>query len=662
MNFFKHQSVARTKSRRLLVLFLLAVVAIVMAIDVVVLLIFGLGSETGDANAQAALGSTLVATTLITVAVIGLGSLFKTMSLREGGGKVARSLGGTLVPEDPGDFHLKRLRNVVEEMSIASGVPVPEIYVLDQEAGINAFAAGFSPADAAIAVTRGALDRLSRDELQGVIAHEFSHVLNGDMRINLRLMGLIFGLLVLGLTGRKVLEHMRLGGNRKEGNALLLIALAVMVFGYLGVFFGRLIKASVSRQREYLADASAVQFTRLSHGLSGALMKIGAFSAGSKLTETDGEEVAHMLFGDGVGYSALTSTHPPLIERIKRIDPLFNPDQFAALALAEGRFDGVAEATDPPGSSALIAGLAGVPRPTAAQSMRSPPIKSDQRRHSPTPQQVVDRIANPAIAHVDYAVAIRQSLPPILTAAAHMRERAIDLVLALVAARDVGARALHLAEIEKRLGVARAQGTRELLEIASAIHPAQRLPLAQMTMPALRRRPPSELRQLVATIEALIHIDGHVDVFEYVLARLTRQQINDALDPSRSLHGKGKLSEVRDAGFALLSVLAHHGHSDPESARRAYLAGAMVLFPGDARPYALAADWIAKLDQALPQLDFLMPAAKETLILSLATTVSHDGRVVVEEGELFRLICTLLHCPLPPMIAGEEVDATSALE
>ena len=650
MNFFEHQAAARGKTQRLLLLFVLAVVAVVMAINVAVLFAFGLSAEPGDADAQAALVPTLIATTLITLAVILLGSLFKTMSLREGGGAVARGLGGTLVPEDPRDFHLKRLRNVVEEMSIASGVPVPEIYVLDQESGINAFAAGHSPANAAIAVTRGALDRLSRDELQGVVAHEFSHVLNGDMRLNLRLMGLIFGLLVLGLTGRKVLEHMRFGGNRKEGNVLLLIALAVMILGYLGVFCGRMIKASISRQREYLADASAVQFTRLSHGLSGALMKIGAFSAGSKLTQTEGEEVSHMLFGDGVGYSALTATHPPLVERIQRIDPHFDPKQLATLALAEAKFDGVSGDTDPPAASALVSGFTGLS--VDAPAARSAPALPAERLTPPTPQQVVEQVANPAIAHVDYAAAMRQSMPPILTAAAHMRERAIDLVLALLASREAPARALHLGEIEKRLGAARAEGTAELLEIAAAIHPAQRLPLAQMALPALRRRPPSELRQLIDTIEALIHIDGRVDVFEYVLARITRQQLRENLDPSHKLHGKGKLSEVRDAGSALLAILAHHGHSDPVNARHAYLAGAAVLFPGNAQPYAIASDWLSQLDQSLPQLDGLMPAAKETLILALATTVSHDGRIVVEEAELFRLICSLLHCPLPPIISG----------
>ncbi|MBK9654325.1 MAG: M48 family metalloprotease [Rhodanobacteraceae bacterium] len=362
MNFFAHQAAARAKSRRMLWLFALAVLAIVAAINVVVLLVFGIAVVPESPEQRDALVPALVASTAVTLAVIGLGSLFKTLSLRGGGGSVARSMGGTLVPGDPRDFQLKRLRNVIEEMSIASGVPVPEIYVLDRESGINAFAAGFAPSDAAIAVTRGALDRLSRDELQGVIAHEYSHILNGDMRLNLRLMGLIFGLLVLGLTGRKVLEHMRLGGSKKEGNAILLIALAVMIFGYLGVFLGRMIKAYISRQREYLADASAVQFTRLSHGLSGALMKIAAFEAGSRLTANDGEEVAHMLFGDGVGYGALTATHPPLIERIRRIDPRFDPQLLARLAATERSFEGVDEGTDPPAASALLAGFGATPR------------------------------------------------------------------------------------------------------------------------------------------------------------------------------------------------------------------------------------------------------------------------------------------------------------
>lgn len=645
MNFFAHQAEARAKSRRMIGLFVLAVIAIVAAIDVVVLLVFGVVSADGrePVDPQMVTGS-LVLSTLVTLAVVGIGSLYKTMSLRGGGGAVARAMGGTLVPEDPRDFHLKRLRNVVEEMSIASGVPVPEIYVLDKESGINAFAAGYTPNDAAVAVTRGALDRLSRDELQGVIAHEFSHILNGDMRLNIRLMGLIFGLLVLGLSGRKVLEHMRHGGSKRDGAPILLIALAVMILGYLGVFLGRLIKAYVSRQREFLADASAVQFTRLSHGLSGALMKIGAFRAGSKLTEGDGEEVAHMLFGDGVGYGALTATHPPLVERIRRIDPRFDPQQLLKLSACEQGFEGIDEDSDPPAASALLAGF--TPRAAAPASPR--PLASE-RVPARAPDRVVAEIANPGIEHVDYAVAIRRSLPPILSTAAHMRERAIDAVLALLVAPDADPQPA-LAVVEAHLGAVRAKGCAELLDAARQLHPAQRLPVAQLALPALKRRPPGEIEQLLAGVDGLIHRDGHIEVFEYVLARLLRQQLGEAMEPGRAQPGHAKLVAVRKEALALLATLARHGHTREDAARRAFASGAAVLFPGEASAYAPPDGWIEALDQALPALDALLPAGKETLVLALATTVGHDGQLAISEAELLRLTCTLLHCPMPPVL------------
>ncbi|GMU44010.1 MAG: peptidase M48 Ste24p [Xanthomonadales bacterium PRO6] len=645
MNFFAHQEAARAKSRRVIALFVLSVIVIVVAIDLVVLLVLGFASADAARRPidDETIAGVLVTSSIVVLAIISLGSFYKTFSLRAGGGAVARALGGTLVPEDPRDFHLKRLRNVVEEMSIASGVPVPEIYVLDAEAGINAFAAGFAPTDAAVAVTRGALDRLSRDELQGVIAHEFSHILNGDMRLNLRLMGLIFGLLVLGLCGRKVLEHTRHRGSRRnEGGALLLIALAVMILGYLGVFLGRLMKAYISRQREFLADASAVQFTRLSHGLAGALMKIGAFEAGSKLTQEDGEEVAHMLFGDGVGYGRMTATHPPLIERIRRIDPRFDPEQLTRLKLAERSFEGVDEDSDPPAAGALLAGFT----PSAESSA---PQLPQARVAAPSPQQLVAEVANPGIAHVEYAAAIRQSLPPILATAARMRERAIDAVLALLLALEVDP-APALAEIAHRLGSVRARGSEELLVAARQLHPAQRLPLVQLALPALKRRPANEARLLVDTIDVLVHRDGRLLVFEYVLARLLRQQLGEAMQPGAAKPGGAKLPAVRRHALDLLATLARHGHEHPDVARRAYAAGAAALFPGEAVAYAPPADWIGALDNALPALDALLPAGKESLVLALATTIGHDGRVGIDEAELLRLTCTLLHCPLPPIL------------
>src|SRR5437868_2342312 len=294
MNFFHRQAEARRLSRRLVVLFALAVIAVVVAVDLVLFTILASlqpdspGFALPTAQWMQAHAGVVVVTTLSVIGVIGLSSLYKTSVLSGGGGVVARSLGGVRVSPDTTDPLQRRLLNVVEEMSIASGVPMPEVYLLEQEAGINAFAAGHNPANAAIAVTRGALTALNRAELQGVIAHEFSHVLNGDMRLNVRLMGLLFGLLVIAVLARTVLRFAPSGrsSNDKKGGGvavILLAAVTVLIIGYVGLFFGRLIQAAVSRSRESLADASAVQFTRDPLGLRGALVKIGALATGSRL-------------------------------------------------------------------------------------------------------------------------------------------------------------------------------------------------------------------------------------------------------------------------------------------------------------------------------------------------------------------------------------------
>src|SRR5688572_7472567 len=265
-----------------------------------------------DTQGQDATGPAVLAG-VITLLVIGGASLFKTLSLRAGGGVVARSLGGTRIERGTRDPALRRLHNVVEEMTIASGVTMPEVYVLESEDGINAFAAGNTPADAAIAVTRGAITRLNREELQGVIAHEFSHVLNGDMRLNSKLLGWVFGLLVVAIAMRIVVQSVGRGRGRDKGGALVLGALAVMAIGYIGVFVGRILQAAVSRHRERLADASAVQFTRNPQGLVGALLKIAGVKNGSAIQSSGKDEVAHMLFAPGM--ARLFATHPPLSER-----------------------------------------------------------------------------------------------------------------------------------------------------------------------------------------------------------------------------------------------------------------------------------------------------------------------------------------------------------
>ena len=340
MNFFDAQDRARRTTRRLVAAYVVATVVIVLGVTAVVgVALQGFSASNGVYGASIPIEERLpilVATAVLTTLFIVGASLFKTSVLSAGGGRVASSMGGTLVPADVHDPLRRRLRNVVEEMSIASGVPVPEIYVLEEESGINAFAAGFTPSDAAIAVTRGALEILDRNELQGVIAHEFSHILNGDMRLNIRLMGVLFGIMVLGLIGRLIIRggyHTSIVSSRRNRGApaVLIIGLGLALLGSIGVFFARLIKAGVSRQREFLADASAVQFTRQSEGIASALKKIGGYSGSSLIRAVDPEEVSHMLFGTGAKFSSLFATHPPLLERIKALDPNFRESDYPAV-------------------------------------------------------------------------------------------------------------------------------------------------------------------------------------------------------------------------------------------------------------------------------------------------------------------------------------------
>ncbi|HKX45147.1 MAG TPA: M48 family metallopeptidase, partial [Planctomycetota bacterium] len=336
MDFFAHQERARRNTGRLVVLFVLAVLGIVASVyaaAIVAGLMAGiLEVPTGRQPDPLAVWwnpALLAGVVLCVFAVVGLGSAHKLAQVSAGGRTVAEMLGGRIVEPGARDPLERRLLNVVEEMAVASGVPVPGVYLLDEEAGINAFAAGFAPGDAVIGMTRGALEKLSRDELQGVVAHEFSHVLNGDMRLNLRLLGVVAGITVLGTLGWIVLRSTaRVGTGRKKGGgvaAVIAFAAALAVIGFVGSLFGSLIKAAVSRQREFLADASAVQFTRNPGGIAGALRKIGGFPSGSQVADSHAPEIAHMLFGEHGRRSLaqLTATHPPLAERIRRIDPSF---------------------------------------------------------------------------------------------------------------------------------------------------------------------------------------------------------------------------------------------------------------------------------------------------------------------------------------------------
>lgn len=631
MNFFEHQTRARAQSRWMIGAFATAVLLTVAGVVAVlaVAIAFGAAQQPTLQDAQLPQGPLLWMVGLAVAGAIGLGSLYKIAQLKSGGGAVATGLGGVLVPPETREPRLRRLRNVVEEIAIASGVPVPQIYVLEHEGGINAFAAGYAPADAAVAVTRGALEKLSRDELQGVIAHEFSHVLNGDMRLNIRLMGLVFGLLVIHVIGREIVEHTPRGG--KRGPTVAVLGFGLMAVGGLGLLFGRLIKARISRQREFLADASAVQFTRQAAGIAGALKKIAGIHAGSKLTEKNGEEISHMLFGDGFGYARFFATHPPVIERIRRIEPQFNPALLKAQAASWNAPGYLSEAGDE-----------GPVKFMAAPASRGV-----------TPAAVVAQVGHPGADDYRYAENLHATIPESLRHAAQSDADAPALLMALLLDRDERIAAMQRGAIAGARGVPAERRVVELHRATENLHAALRLPLADLAFPSLRHRPAAELRALQALLQQLALADGRVGAFEFVLGRLLAVQLGDWLAPaSHSVPGTLKLATLEDEAALLLALVADAGTANGEAARRAFGRGWAHLWPQSARQPRMPVDWPQALDVALSRLDGLQPLGKQMLLEALVKTLAHDGRVTVGEAELLRVVCASLHCPLPPALGS----------
>ena len=620
MNFFEHQDRARRQSGFLIFLFALAVIGIILAVNLVIVATMGpAGLDPG----------VIVAATVATGGTIGIASMVRTMQMRGGGGEIARQLGGTLVDHDSPDPLRRRLRNVVEEMAIASGVPVPEIFVLEQEEGINAFAAGYSPADAAVAVTRGALEHLDRDELQGVIAHEFSHILNGDMRLNVRLIGFLFGILVIAILGRRLLFSARFARGGRNGAPALFIGLAILIIGYIGLFFGRWIRAAVSRQREYLADASAVQFTRNPDGIGGALKKIKALYAGSFL-RTDAEEVGHMLFGRAAGYQ-MFATHPPLEDRIRAVDPSFDPEEIKRVAERMDRH-----------SQARKAEAEESEREEQARQ-RGPgglPLDADN---------LAEKIGQPGLNQVFMAAALAAAIPKPLERAAHSDEWAQEVICYLLLSDDNEVREEQLLIIARTLGSESEQQVRALRQSVPELPATQRMPLLEIAFPSLRRRPESELIEFMRLVESLVEADGSIDVFEYALGRLINRQILDALHPERvRASGSKRLSSMSREAIDLLAIVAWHGHPDQPEVVQAALGEATGRAGLDVPPETPELDgWPRRMDEALKRLDQLKPREKEKLVNAMACCILHDGEVIADEMDLMRVACGLLHVPIP---------------
>ena len=643
MNFFDAQDNARRVTRRLVIAYVLATALIVAGVTLItgytLWQLAGVSPTAVPSSFVYNQAGVMIVTAVLTTLLILGASLFKVARLSSGGGKVAVDMGGTLVAPDVQDPLRRRLRNVVEEMAIASGVPVPEIYVLEEEAGINAFAAGYTPGDAAVAVTRGALELLDRDELQGVVAHEFSHILNGDMRLNIRLMGILFGIMVLGLIGRVILRGSRHTVSSRRGKGapvILLIGLGLTVLGWIGVFFARLIKASVSRQREYLADASAVQFTRQTTGIANALKKIGGYSEGSLITAADPEEVAHMLFGTGRRLRGAFATHPPLTDRIRALDPSFKPSDYPSIDARERN---------------RISEVGG---PDASEDRLTRAFAAGGRQY--LAEDIEDSVGQPDQQHVLYAAGIRRSIPADLYDAAHSSELAYLLTVALLLDNRDDVQSRQLAICRDRLGSDRTSIVERLYAGLSKVGAEFRLPLLEVSFPALKNRPAAQLNFLEDLCSRLVDVDGHVDLYEFCFSKILSVNLRQAAAPGQQrVRRRIPRQAVRQAALDLLATLADHSAGSPEAKAAAFAAGTATLpaWASGAKHSAVAVLDTQKLDELLETLRILDGRGRRMLIRAVSAVAMHDRNLGIAEAELIRALCATLDLPLPPILVHD---------
>ncbi len=651
MDFFEHQARAHRNTGWLMILFILSVVLTIAAVYGIVAAIFLQEQNFYDPNV-------LLGTCAVTLVLIIVGSLYKSFALRQGGETVALLLGGRRLPSDTAEQQERRLLNVVEEMAIASGVPVPPVYVMDSEPGINAFAAGFSPSDAVVAFNRGTLEALNRDQLQGVVAHEFSHILNGDMRLNLRLIGWLHGLLMIFLTGRILFELMLRSGsrhtvrrsssndNKKGGDpriAFLLLGLGLMAVGSIGLLFGRLIKSAVSRQREFLADASAVQFTRNPDGIGGALLKIEEASVLPQ-RNPNAEDCSHMFFSNAVSnWVGLMATHPPLPERIRRINPhLIEPEHPASPQ--------VSESLPPDAASEVVAGFAGQTPFTGplAGSQELVPAERGTDRHIGMADEVTMNVSQDLLSAVPRPITELARNP--------FSARAVTLGFLISADPEVRERQFEI--VQSRLEPTFVELLRRMLRELVELQEDFRLPLIDLSLSALRQMSPAQYDAFRTTVQEVIEADGKLQVFEFVIQRMVLRHL-DRIYRKRPLP-KVTITRIEQAVDELgivLGALAYAG-SDDEAGLQRQFAEAVNSFhnPRLSRvPLPQGRMGLSDLDRALSTLSQSSPEIKRQMIEACRVSVEIDGWIRIREAELFRGIANALDIPVNLMLPGRVI-------
>jgi Zn-dependent protease with chaperone function len=642
MDFFEEQHRARQRTGWLIVLFSLAVCGTVIAVYAAVKIALHSAWDLpfDQFPGKFWVGALFWRVALVTVTLIVGASLYKIRAVSASAESVVLGLGGRPVDPNARDPYQRRLLNVVEEMAIASGVPVPAVYVLPGEPGINAFAVGLDVSRSAIAVTDGCLKLLSRDELQGVVAHEFSHLLNGDSRINLRLLGLVHGILVIGLLGSILLRS--LGRSNDSGkrskisggglSVVVFVGASLYVIGSIGVFFTRLIKAAVSRQRELLADASGVQFTRNPAGLAGALKKIGGLDGGSRLLAARAEEASHFYFSEGIArFSALMSTHPPLAERIRFLDPAFQGELRATM------HSPVALEEEVPGVAAAVPGARGI----AVQ-----------------PRAMVASVGALSDQHIDYAQSLLACIPQRLRDSIREPWVARAVVLALLLDTNAETRA---AQLKALLSLGDPQLADHVSRASAALRTAPeeaRLPILDLALPALRRLSSAQYGELRAAVDRLIRADSRIGLFEYTLQCVLLRHLAAHFEPKRPEPAAGPQIQIGDALSVLLSMLSHAGAAVPAEAARAFESARGQLSGVRSLPTLLPREKLdlRALDRALGRLRDTAPRLRGEILGACVAAVATDGKVTIAEGELLRAVSDSLGCPMPPLLPGQRID------
>lgn len=648
MNFFESQDRVRKNTFQLVLLFSLAVITLIIMVNLLVMVVFGYVNsqqmQDGGTLLQQMDWQTFAAVSAGVSVVVLVGSLYKIMALSAGGKVVAEALGGQLIPQNTEDLNQRKLLNVVEEMAIASGTPAPPVYLLADEPGINAFAAGFTPHDAVIGVTQGTIEHLSREQLQGVIAHEFSHIFNGDMRLNIRLMGVLNGILVLGIIGYYLLysaSYSRRGrSSGKNAGGILALAIGLMVIGFAGTFFGGLIKAAVSRQREYLADASAVQFTRNPDGIAGALKRIGGLESGSKVETPGAAEVSHAFFARGVSgfMQGLSSTHPPLAKRILRIDPHWDGEFASSDKL---------DKTDSPKDDEESGKKEAMTREQLAKKVATVVTGAAMADVA----NAIDQIGKPKPETISHAGSLIAELSKVIKEAAHepYGARAVIYSLALDPGQEIRGRQLE--HLQQHADPDVFVLTHKLLIEMNGLDIKYRLPIINIAIPALKQLSLNQYLAFRDNLAALIEMDSRVDLLEWSLQKILFNHLDGQFFKlARTKTRYSHVGQLKREIAQVLSVMAYAGHQDQKYIKEAFSAATKTLGMSGLQLAAKDEVSLVDLDGALQKLQKLKPLAKPPLLKACAVSVLHDQKISPVEVELLRAFSDVLGCPMPPII------------